>query len=50
MAPVEGYRDVFASEDVAEMVGQVRGWTLEQTDAITTANAERFFGWRVSGS
>ena len=31
---------------VAEAVGQIRGWTLEQTDAITTANAERFFGWR----
>ena len=30
---------------VAEAVGQVRGWTLEQTDAITTENAERFFGW-----
>jgi TatD DNase family protein len=30
---------------VAEMLGQVRGWTLEETDAITTANAERFFGW-----
>lgn len=30
---------------VAEVVGQLRGWTLEQTDAITTANAERFFGW-----
>ena len=30
---------------VAEMVGQVRGWTLEETDAITTANAGRFFGW-----
>jgi TatD DNase family protein len=31
---------------VAEVVGRVRGWTLKETDEITTANAERFFGWR----
>jgi hypothetical protein len=29
------------------MVGQLRGWTLEQTDAITTANAMRFFRWTM---
>jgi TatD DNase family protein len=32
---------------VAEMVGQVRGWSLERTDEITTGNAECFFGWKV---
>ncbi len=30
---------------VAETVAQVKGWTLEQTDHVTTTNAERFFGW-----
>jgi len=30
---------------VAEMIAQVKRWSYEQTDAITTANAERFFGW-----
>ncbi|HWE92949.1 MAG TPA: TatD family hydrolase [Tepidisphaeraceae bacterium] len=30
---------------VAEEIGRIKGWTLEQTDAITTANAERFYGW-----
>jgi TatD DNase family protein len=32
---------------VAETVGRVKGWTLEQTDAITTSNVERFFGWKA---
>ncbi|HET6251809.1 MAG TPA: TatD family hydrolase [Tepidisphaeraceae bacterium] len=31
---------------VAEMVGQLKGWTLAQTDDITTANVERFFSWK----
>ena len=30
---------------VAEMVARVKGWTPEHADAVTTANAERFFGW-----
>jgi TatD DNase family protein len=30
---------------VAEEVGRIKGWTVEQTDAITTRNAERFYGW-----
>ncbi|HWE03406.1 MAG TPA: TatD family hydrolase [Tepidisphaeraceae bacterium] len=29
---------------VAETVGKVKGWALEQVDAVTTANAECFFG------
>lgn len=28
---------------VGEMVGRIKGWSLEQVDAITTANTERFF-------
>ena len=31
---------------VAEMVGQVKGWTLDKVDEVTTLNAESFFGWR----
>ena len=30
---------------VAEMVGRVKGWTLQKVDEISTANAESFFGW-----
>jgi TatD DNase family protein len=30
---------------VAEAVGRVKGWTLQQVDAITARNAESFFGW-----
>jgi TatD DNase family protein len=29
----------------AAVVARLRGLTLEELDAITTANAERFFGW-----
>ena len=34
---------------VAEAVAREKGWSLEQTDAVTTANAERFFGWAAAG-
>ena len=30
---------------VAETVGRVKGWTAEETERKTTANAEQFFGW-----
>ncbi|HZL36816.1 MAG TPA: TatD family hydrolase [Tepidisphaeraceae bacterium] len=30
---------------VARMVAQVKGWTLEYADEVTTGNVERLFGW-----